>query len=54
MCFENVLKKRPCLGNHCNDSCLSIYKGVYLFEKMFQMFLEACFEKCLWNVDFEK
>ena len=46
MCvFENVLKKRPCLGNHCIDSCLSIYKSVYLFEKMFQMFFGSLFLK---------
>ena len=36
--FENVLKKMPCLGNLCNDSCLNIYKGVCLFEKIFQCF----------------
>ena len=41
--FENVLKKMPCLGNLCNDSCLNIYKGVCLFEKMFQCF-GSCFE----------
>ena len=41
--FENVLKKMPCLGNLCNDSCLNIYKGVCLFEKMIQCF-EICFE----------
>ena len=41
--FENVLKKMPCLGNLCNDSCLSIYKDVCLFENMFQCF-ESCFE----------
>ena len=34
--FENALKKRPCLGNLCNDSCLNICKGVCLFEKIFQ------------------
>ena len=32
----------PCLGNLCNDSCLNIYKGVCLFEKIFQ-----CFESCV-------
>ena len=50
--FENVLKKMPCLGNLCNDSCLSIYKGVCLFEKIIQ-----CFESCLeivWRCVFEK
>ena len=41
--FENVLKKMPCLGNLCNDSCLNIYKGVCLFEKIIQCF-ESCFE----------
>ena len=41
--FENVLKKMPCLGNLCNDSGLNIYKGVCLFEKIFQCF-ESCFE----------
>ena len=29
--FENVLKKMPCLGNLCNDSCLNVYKGVFVF-----------------------
>ena len=51
--FENVLKKMPCLGNHCNDSCLSIYKGVCLFENMFQCF-ESCFLKLCCGVCFEK
>ena len=36
--FENVLKNMPCLGNLCNDSCLNIYKGVCLFEKIIQCF----------------
>ena len=48
--FENVLKKMPCLGNLCNDSCLNIYNGVYLFEKMFQnvfwKFVLKVFVKC--------
>ena len=51
--FENVLKKMPCLGNLCNDSCLNIYKGVCLFEKIFQCFescFEICFEVVLWSV----
>ena len=30
------------------------YKSVYLFEKMFQMFFESLFWKCLWGVVFEK
>ena len=48
--FENVLKKMPCLGNLCNDSCLNIYKGVCLFEKIFQclkVVLKLCCEVCL-------
>ena len=49
VCFENVLKKMPCLGNLCNDSCLNIYKGVSLFEKIFQCF-ESCFGIVLWSV----
>ena len=51
MCgFENVLKKMPCLGNLCNDSCLNIYNGMCLFEKIFQCFeivLKLCCEVCL-------
>ena len=35
--FENVLKKRPCLGNLCNDSCLNIYKGVCLLKRCFNV-----------------
>ena len=50
--FENVLKKMPCLGNLCNDSCFNIYKGVCIFEKIIQCF-ESCFEVVLWSV-FEK
>ena len=42
--FENVLKKMPCLGNHCNNSCLNVLQGVCLFEKMFQCFLKVFFE----------
>ena len=57
MVFENALKKRPCLGNLCNDSCLNIYKGVCLFEKIFQCFeslflgnvLKLCCEVCFEN-----
>ena len=54
VCFENVLKKTPCLGNHCNDSCLSIYKGVYLFEKdVSNVFWKFVFE-IVCGVGFEK
>ena len=35
--FENALKKRPCLGNLCNDSCLNIYKDVYLLKRYFNV-----------------
>ena len=42
--FENVLKKMPCLGNHCNNSLLECFTKVFcLFEKMFNVF-ESCFE----------
>ena len=41
--FENVLKKMPCLGNLCKKTCLNIYKGVCLFEKVFQCFLKDFF-----------
>ena len=41
--FENILKRGLCVGNLCNDSCLNIYKGVCLFEKIIQCF-ESCFE----------
>ena len=52
--FENVLKKMPCLGNHCNNSLLECFtKGVCLFEKMFQGFLKVCFESVC-EVWFEK
>ena len=26
-----VLKRGLCLGNLCNDSCLNVYKGVFVF-----------------------
>ena len=45
--FENVLKKMPCLGNLCNDSCLNIYKGVLSFENIFQCFKSLI---VLWSV----
>ena len=35
--FENDLKKRPCLGNLCSDSCLNIYKGVCLLKRCFNV-----------------
>ena len=48
--FENVLKKRPCLGNLCNNSLLECFtKGVCLFENMFQGF-ESCVVECVLKV----
>ena len=34
--FENVLKRGHHWGNLCNDSCLNVYKGVFVFLKRFQ------------------
>ena len=41
--FENVLKKMPCLGNLCNNSCWDVYKGVCLLKR-FSFVFEDCFE----------
>ena len=41
--FENVLKKkRPCLGNRCNNSLLECFTKVCIFSK-------RCF-KCFWKL----
>ena len=35
--FENVLKKMPCLGNLCNNSCLKVLQRCLSFEKCFNV-----------------
>ena len=51
MVLKDVLKRGHCCGNLCNDSCLNVYKGVFVFFEKFSMFesrvLELCCEVCL-------
>ena len=54
--WKDILKRGHRCGNLCNDSCLNVYKGVFVFWKDISMFdcLKVCFEKCfeivLWSV----
>ena len=54
MCFENVLKKMPCLGNRCNNSLLECFTKVCVFSKRCFNVFESLFLKVLWIVVFEK
>ena len=45
--FENVLKKMPCLGNHCNNSLLECFTKVFVFLKRCFNVFESCFESCV-------
>ena len=40
--FENVLKKMPCLGNHCNNSLLKCFTKVFVFLKRCFNVFESC------------
>ena len=51
--FENVLKKMPCLGNHCNNSLLECFTKVFVFLKRCFNVLKVCFESVC-EVWFEK
>ena len=45
--FENVLKKRPCLDNHCNNSLLECFTKAFVFLKICFNVFESCFESCV-------
>ena len=52
--FENVLKKMPCLGNRCNDSCLSVLQRCVSFRKDVSNVFRSFFLKVFVECGFEK
>ena len=51
--FENVLKRGHRCGNLYNDSYFNVYKGVFSFEKCFNVW-KICFGKMFCNCVFLK
>ena len=45
--FQTVLKKMPCLGNHCNNSLLECFTKVFIFLKRCFNVFESCFGSCV-------
>ena len=41
--LKMFLKKTPCLGNHCNDSCLSVLQRCVSFRKDVSNVFESLF-----------